>query len=102
MSFHGMDKLVLCSTCSKSKFGIDSVDLKEVPVSLSPWRAGTIVTDLSKAVFSLHCFERECNNRHLRDFFRDHPDQFNVPCYPVDKTPATRCIRIVYNNGERF
>src|SRR5665647_3548094 len=68
MSFHGMDKLVLCSTCSKSKFGIDSVDLKEVPVSLSPWRAGTIVTDLSKAVFSLHCFERECNNRHLRDF----------------------------------
>src|SRR5271157_787958 len=102
MPAHGLYHLLFCGTGCEIDLAVQPVDLKEIPVCLPGGRTRAGVPNRPETVGSLDCPYREGDLRVFWNFFRYGLNQFYIPRQPVDKTAATRCIRIGADDGKTF
>lgn len=98
MPFHCFNQWFFCLFCGMGELAVQPVPFKEVAMCLASWRAGAVVTNITKAVLFLKRGDEKGDFRDFLGCFGVHLCQFHVQSTPVDKTAPARGIRIVNDN----
>jgi hypothetical protein len=95
MAMHGLDQFFHGGSSVEQEFGVKPVDFEEIPVGTSLPGTWAVIPDLPETVCPLGRPYRDTDHGGFRDILRYFPYKFQIPCRPVNKTPARGGIGII-------